>query len=384
MPLILVLFVVLIMNYGRVIFSPLLCLFHVLHRSIPRSVCRLTFVNIKSKKFLVLLKSKFFYPDSKVLHGLVAVMVLSYAKFLALSFLMLQPSYSLKQNWPSNISRHGQLRFLLDGSVIYFGPTHIKYAIPAIVLIIISIFPPVILLLRPFLQKCEKVEQLLRRCLPLTRIDLFLNEFYSCYRPNFQWYASLYFFYRLALFISASFTLLSQQYIIQQLLCATFLIVHCIVQPYNRRFYNVVDGLILGVLLCLSCLEGHYFFVSHGIIKEHWPTQYMGFVLACIPIAYLMIYMLSVIVKHCQSAYHQTYHSGIILLEEDFVIEEEREEMYGNSDRLLHSGQQPSERSDHSRQRLHSVVDSEPSRLVNSAPPMTTTANYKTFSDQPD
>jgi len=76
-------------------------------------------------------------------------------------------------------------------------------------------------------------------------------------------------------------------------------------------------------------------------------------------------------------------------------MEEEREEMYGNSDRLLsesrtwedslnNSGQQPSERSNHSRQRLHSVVDSEPSRLVNSAPPMATTANYKTFSDQPD
>lgn len=306
MPLILVLFVVLMMNYGRVICSPLLCLFHILHRCIPRSVCRLTFVSIESKRFLVVLKSKFFYPDSKVLHGIVAVMVLSYAKFLALSFLMLQPSYSLKQNWPSDISKHGQLRFLLDGSVIYFGPTHIKYAIPAIVLIVILIFPPVILLLRPFLQKYDKVEQLLRRCLPLTRIDLFLNEFYSCYRPNFQWYASLYFFYRLALFISASFTLLSQQYIIQQLLCAAFLIIHCIVQPYNRRFYNVVDGLILGVLLCLSCLEGHYFFVSHGIIEEHWPTEYMGFVLACIPIAYLMIYTLSVTIKHCQSAYHQT------------------------------------------------------------------------------
>jgi len=391
MPLILVLLVVLVMNYGRVICGPL---FRVLH-CCTGSFCRLTFVSIKSKNFLIALKRKFFYPDSKVLHGIVAVMVLSYAKFLALSFLILQPSYSLRENWPSNISRDGQLRFLLDGSVIYFGPTHIKYAIPAIIVIVISIFPPVILFLRPFLQKYEKVEQLLRRWLPLTRFDLFLNEFYSCYRPNFQWYASLYFFYRLALFFSASFTLLSQQYIIQQLLCAAFLIVHCIVQPYNRRLYNVVDGLILGVLLCLSCLEGHYFFVGHGIIDEHWPTEYIGFVLACIPIAYLMIYMLSVIIKYCKSAYHQTYHSGDGLLEDDFDIEEEREEMFGNSDSLLseshnreasqsNSGQQPSVGSNQSRQRLHSVVDSEPSRLVNSAPPMAVSANYKTFSDQPD
>ena len=391
MPLVLVLLVVLIMNYGRVICCPLFCLLHVLRYCIPRSFCRFSFMSNKSKDFLVALKSKFFYPDSKVLHGLVAVMVLSYAKFLSLSFLMLQPSYSLKKNWP-NISKDGEFRYLLDGSVTYFGSNHIKYAVPAVIVIFILIFPPMILLFRPFLWKYEKVEQLLRRFLPLTRIDLFLNEFYSCYRPNFQWYASFYFFYRLALFFSASFTLLSQQYIIQQLLCAVFLIVHCVVQPYNRRLYNLVDGLILGVLLCLSCLEGHYFFVSHGIVEEHWPTEYIGFVLACIPIAYLMIYMLSVIIERCKSTYYQTYHSGHTLLEEDFDMEEEREEMYGVSDRLPsvshtqeasrnNNGQQPS---NYSHQRLHSVVDSEPSRLVNSTPPMATAANYKTFSDQPD
>ena len=362
MPLVLVLLVVLLMNYGKVICCPVFCVFHVIRYCIPKSSCNC--LSVKFKKFLVALKRNFIYPDSKVLHGLVAVMVLSYSKLLALSFLILQPSYSLQQNWPPYLSRRDSLRYLLDGSIKYFGPNHIDYALPASFVVIILVFPPLILLLRPFLQKYEKAEQLLRRHLPLTKIDLFLNEFYSCFRPNFQWYASLYFFYRLALFFTQCFTLLSQQYIIQQLLCAVFLIIHCIIQPYNHRLYNLVDGLILGVLLCLSCLEGHFFFVSHGIIEEHFPTEYIGFVLACIPILYLMIYVLWVIVKDCKSAYHQTYRSSDISLEEDFDIEEEREEMYGHSDRLLseshsreasqsNSGQQPSlASSNHSRQRF--------------------------------
>ena len=312
-PLVLIVIVVLMVNYGKLLCLPVHCVRKILDRWIPKPNHSL--LNSKQKRFLVNLKNKFFYPDSKLLHGIVAVLVLSYAKFVSLSFILLGPAFSLYLNWPTDIPAEFQrnsLRPFLDGTIPYFGEVHRRYAIPSVIIISLSFIPPTILLIRPFLLRYNRVETVLRRWLPLTKIDLFLNEFYHCYRPKFRWYAGVYFFYRILLFATSVYPLLSQQFAIQQLLCTFFLVVHCIAQPYCKKLYNYIDGILLGVLLCLSCLQEYSFFVSHGIIEEQLQSAYIGFTIACISLIYLVLYMASIIIKHCCSAYHLTYHDVVV------------------------------------------------------------------------
>ena len=309
-PLILIVIVILIVNHGKLLCLPVHYLRKIFSRTMPKPSNSL--LNNKQKKFLVNLRSKFFYPNSKLLHGIVAVLVLTYAKFVSLSFILLGPAFSLYLNWPADIPEQNRLRPFLDATTPYFGKVHRKYAIPSVIIISLSVIPPTILLVRPFLLRYNKVEAVLRRWLPLTKIDLFLNEFYHCFRPKFRWYASMYFFYRILLFATSVYPLLSQQFALQQLLCVLFLVMHCIAQPYNKKLYNYVDAIFLGVLLALSCLQEYSFFVSHGIIEEQLQSSNIGFTIACLPLIYFIFYLASIIVKHCRSAYRQTYHNVAI------------------------------------------------------------------------
>ena len=378
-PLCLIVILVVVINYQNVLCFPVIYPYRALHHCIASRRSNSSISKSRPSEFFLALKGKFFSPYSKLLHGIVAVLVLSYAKFVYLSILILAPSVSLNINWPSNVPSENSLRVLLEGSHMYFGKLHLKYAIPAVIVIILSTIPPIVLLVRPFLQRFSKVERVLRRWLPLSRIDLFLNEFYSCYCPKFRWYASMYFFYRIILCLSFCYNLSSQQSIAQQLLCTAMLVVHCVVQPYSNRLYNCVDGIILGVLLSLSCLQGHIFFVAHGIIQEHWPSEFVGFVIACVPLAYLVIYIFVVIVKNCLSAYRQIYHSNSYILENGFDIEQERDEMFDEIDDSLQvhpptsDGQQRTSNSSSRYHRLHPVAD-DPVGSVNNP-----SSNYQTF-----
>ena len=386
-PLILALLVVLLMNHGKKICFPLLCLFQCLFRCLSRLF---TCADSKPIKFLSALKGKLFNPQSKVLHGLAAALVLSYAKFLSISFLLLEPSFSMHTNWPTNITDNNKLRYFLDGTLVYFGKNHIKYAIPATIIFILSILPPLVLLLRPQMHRCCRMEGFLRRWLPLTKIDHFLNEFYCCYRQKCRWYASMYFFYRIILFSAASFTLLTEQYIVQQLLCTVFLVIHSVVQPYTSRLYNCVDGIILAVLLTLSCLHDQLFLVSHDIIEDNWPYKIIGAVVACIPLGYLIIYVSSIVVRHCYAAWNEAnVNTTDGDLEEDFNLEEEHDNLYEESD-VVHDPppEEPrqhhrsSSRSSSHYQPLQCIVENvTPSNSTNGSPPVS--SKLGKFSDQP-
>jgi len=346
-PLVLIIIVVLVVNYGNLLCIPV----HFIRKKFGHWIPRPKHLLLKNsqKRFLLNLKYKFFNPDSKLTHGIVAVLVLSYAKFVSLSFILLGPAFSLYLNWPTNIPAEFQrdsLRPFLDGTITYFGEVHRRYAIPSVIIIFLSFMPPTILLARPFLLRFNRIETVLRRWLPLTKIDLFLNEFYHCYRPKFRWYASMYFYYRILLFATSTFPLLSQQFALQQLLCVLFLVVHCIAQPYNKSLYNYIDGILLGVLLCLSCLQEYSFFVSHGIIEEQLQSTYIGFIIACIPLVYLVLYVASITVKHFRSAYHQTYHDIVIETDDNeegfvnvyFLMESNRNELVAEYKRHENSG----------------------------------------------
>ena len=378
-PLVLILMVILMMNHGRMICFPLTCLFQNCHLQFLSR--RFGFMDSKPIRFSVAFKNRLFNPHSKVLHGLAATLVLSYAKFLSLSFFLIIPSFSLYTNWP-NVSDDNRLHVLLDGNLVYFGRSHIKYAIPATIVIILSIIPPLVLLLRPTVHRCYRLERFLRRWLPLTRIDHFLNEFYSCYRPRFQWYASMYFFYRIALFSSYSFSLSTQQYIIQQLLCIVFLVIHGILQPYTSRLYNCIDLIILAVLLALSCLHEQLFLVSHDIIENHWPSEYIGVVCVCIPLVYLLLYLSMIIIRHCYVSYNETFlNAGNNNLQEDFNLEEEDDQLLEEHSFILPADdyQINQQHHDDNCQPLHSMADDVASSdsACNGAP------KYGTFFDQP-
>ena len=94
--------------------------------------------------------------------------------------------------------------------------------------------------------------------------------------------------------------------------------------------------MILGVLLALSCLQQQLFLVSHDIIEDSWPFESIGVVLACIPLVYLIVYVSSIIVKHCYTAYKEVNLNVIDNVpDEDFILEDERDELY--EDNVVHN-----------------------------------------------
>ena len=60
--------------------------------------------------------------------------------------------------------------------------------------------------------------------------------------------------------------------------------IHGVVQPYTNKPHNCIDGVILAVLLALSCLHNQLFLVSHDIIEDHWLYEYIGAMAASIPL----------------------------------------------------------------------------------------------------
>ena len=88
----------------------------------------------------------------------------------------------------------------------FFGGSHLKYAIPAVfALVLITILPPVLLLVYPLcykvlaLMKLEetRVTRVLCRVVPLERFKPFFDSFQGAFKDNHRYFAGLYFIYRL-------------------------------------------------------------------------------------------------------------------------------------------------------------------------------------------
>ena len=81
------------------------------------------------------------------------------------------------------------------------------------------------------------------------RFKPFFDEFQSCYRDSYRWYKGIYFIVWTILLV----LVLTSSYLIFQTFLIVLAVTHCLLQPYCKRWLNVMDGFFLGSLSVTAC-----------------------------------------------------------------------------------------------------------------------------------
>ena len=241
--------------------------------------------------------SKFRTPRSVLIHGLSVFFVLCYSQGARLSFYILTFDCLYSKNFKCKTKI-----VFLAGNLNYLEGDHVKYAIVAILnLILMVIMPPFLLLLYPLIFKvlgiCKLSESrfatFLWRLMPIQILDAFQSSF----KDKYRFFAGLYFLYRgiiLATYACSGTDL--QFYSAIQLELMLALAVHAIFQPYKKREHNIIDALLFTNLAVINAitlfnytrkdLVGKY--MSQSIVAV---MEFVQVLLVLIPFLCLLIYI---------------------------------------------------------------------------------------------
>ena len=164
---------------------------------------------------------------------------------------------------PSNIMLNNAVKrtvAMYDGEMDYLRGEHLWFATPAFLcLIIILIPPPTILILEPILTKLFSIKYFNRSRVSwlYNRLRLklmpFLDSFQACFKDNHRYFAGLYFLYRLLIPLLNIFIQTPEHYYgIIGCLFLVILLLHIFVQPYKKKWYNLLElSLIINIVFLL-------------------------------------------------------------------------------------------------------------------------------------
>lgn len=187
-----------------------------------------------------------------VVHGLTAFAVICYSQCARVSFQILSPTVLYGLNY--TVVDHVVFR---RGIYSLFSVEHLRYALPAISVLLVMSLLPFLLILYPLIFKvlalCKLSESLIAnivsRLIPIPLLDAFQSSF----KDNCRYFAGFYFLYRLfALLAYAYSTTLVTFYTIVELQLVIILALHAAVQPYKNHWHNVIDSLVFANLAIIN------------------------------------------------------------------------------------------------------------------------------------
>ena len=187
-------------------------------------------------------------------------LLLSYVKFLSVSFDILAPTY-LWDKW----GRHVGTVLYYDGSVEYFGTDHLPYAVLAMsVLLVFTLLPILLTCLYP----CRCFQKCLNSChLRSQALHIFMDAFQGCYKDgtngtrDCRYFAAIYLIARVAVYLSMIYSYTANNCGIICLLVILMLLVSGF-HPYKKWFYNQLDMFLLGSLTMI--MSSSWLFQIHN------------------------------------------------------------------------------------------------------------------------
>ena len=145
-----------------------------------------------------------------------------------------------------------------SGKMTPLHGAHLKYAIIAVVfLMLIIVLPPALLLFYPLFFKVLGYYQLsegrlatyLWRLMPIQLLDSLQNPL----KDNYRFFAGLYFLYRtVPLILYAATKNMIQVYTVTELGLVAMIVVHAAFQPYKKTIHNTIDLLLLFNLVLIN------------------------------------------------------------------------------------------------------------------------------------
>ena len=186
---------------------------------------------------------------TSVIDAYATFFVLSYVKFLSVSFDLLAPThlYNLRHNSKT-------VALYYDATIPYFGKEHRPYAILALSLLLVFVFiPTVVLFLYPF-----RWFQKFLNCFPIRWhiLHTFVDSFQGCYKDGTEpgtrdcrIFASFYLLARIVFFIIFSLTLGVMFYVIAIVVLLLMAMVIFVFQPYKLPYHTKINATLIILLL---------------------------------------------------------------------------------------------------------------------------------------
>lgn len=281
---------------------------------------------------------------NSVIHGLSGFLVLCYGQCIKISFSILYSNHLTVGSKAAGTDMGGGdslNRVFFNGNLIHLRGKHLAYAIPAIlILLCVGVLPPFILLGYPLLNRVFFTFKLenswLVRCLNrASKLKPLLDSFQGSFKDQFRFFAGIYFFYRWTAVITyAIFSRMSVFYTILQVLLVAILVVHSMCQPYQKRWHNVLDTLLLGDLIVINGLTTlHYYWVrvdgnrdSKKIANKTTITGSIQLILIYLPFLYIVVYVIARLLgkTFCKAVKEEPS-------QEDFVLKKLGKRIYRSS-----------------------------------------------------
>ena len=197
-----------------------------------------------------------------VIHGFSTFFVMCYSQCAKVTLFLLTPASIFSVGLPS---KHNTANVVFyAGDYLYFHNSHLKYAIPALIIGIVLILMPLILLL--IYPLCYRVFALLGieetgfvkvlcKVAPLEKMKPLFDSFQGCYKDKYRFFAGLYFLYRLVALISfLALDSLTKFYIVLEIQLILMLALQAIIYAYRKRWHNILDTLLFADLAIINAL----------------------------------------------------------------------------------------------------------------------------------
>ena len=262
---------ILAMKYVTITYSLALVLFTILVLRLCGSCKTCKIISLKSN---VTGGPKTKSSDSFI-HGLSSFFVMCYAQCATVSVFILTPGFIYHRS-DSDLAPYHVV--LYNGEVGYFHSSHLPYAIPALFfLVTVVIIPPALFVVYPLCYKLFNILKIkeakvitLCRIFPLEKLKPVFDSFQSCYKDDFRFFAGLYFFYRLVIPVTSVMSKTIMFYVYVELELIFFLFLHSLFQPYQNKWHNRLDTILLFLLTVINGMTLWKYVLSTGIIIQNY------------------------------------------------------------------------------------------------------------------
>ena len=170
-----------------------------------------------------------YYVSHCIIHVICLLLLLAYTSLASISMQLLKPL---------TFSGVDEVYVYLSPSYKYFEGRHAIYGVVAALCgLIVVVGMPLLLLVQPFIN--PRVS--------FIKIMPILDQFQSCYKDKYRYFAAYYLICRLVIIIIV-FICGSNYYTMSyslQTACIIIVIIHIWIQPYKDSFLNALDGVIL-------------------------------------------------------------------------------------------------------------------------------------------
>ena len=187
-----------------------------------------------------------FYVCRYILRVICILLHLSYTSLVSTSFQLLRTTH-----YPG----YDGLYVYVSPDMKYFNNRHAFYAVVALLCeLIVGIGLPLFLLLEPLI---------LSRWFNFVRVMPLLDQFQSCYKDNYRWFAANYLICRQVIIVIVYFgnnDYYEMCYL--QIACVVIAILHVCIRPYKSSFLNAFDGVVLSTIILVVNLNTFTFLLS--------------------------------------------------------------------------------------------------------------------------